>query len=192
MIFDQRVIRQVRPRQRNHDAQAIARLLIQIPHLSDRDLTEVSDSEVCAKVSQFLRARLPDNFFSSTDSSQLDAFHQALRVQFDSERLRDAMNLYESLIPNDRLTNTLDFAPLGITARAFCQRHGIRLPYRLTGPDLYSRVGLSQAVEQAIHMQPTSVLLVDHAQANHHDESWQKAKLMLERRGIDSRVYTVE
>ena len=84
------------------------------------------------------------------------------------------------------------FAPLGITARAFCQRHGIRLPYRLTGPDLYSRVGLSQAVEQAIHMQPTSVLLVDHAQANQRDESWRKAKVMLERRGIDSQVYTVE
>ena len=185
IMFDHRVVLALPAAAGRKHRCILLESLLNIAHLADRDLTEVSEAEVIAHVSGYLQERLAWVDAPLLYLDQRGDLATVLQSQLDEVSFRQALTQYEEIMNESGPENREAEVPITQLARAFCERERIELPYRLSGPDLMSRMGFSAAVERALLSQPAHIYCLDVKIACNETHHWTHAQRRTRRYGVE-------
>jgi hypothetical protein len=189
VIFDHRIISMIPAATGRKQKGILLESLLSIAHLCDRDLTEVSEAEVIAHVSGYLQERLAWADAPHLYLDQKGDLATILESQLDDFSFRKALEHYEHIMNEGQHLSRPDGTPIARLARDFCQRERIELPYRLSGPDLYSRRGFTAAFQRAILDRAEQIYCLDVDVAIRESDQWMRAEKNAQRRGIQLRKF---
>ncbi|MEE2755950.1 MAG: DUF58 domain-containing protein [Myxococcota bacterium] len=184
ITFDHRIVDHLSPSGGPVNVHRIENALLDLTHPVAADLTEVSNAEVLAVVGRFLRDRLPwDNAPNAYIDSGYD-LAAALNQETDVIALCDAMEIYREQQGMPRLDDLRKHTDMNHRARLFCRTERIKLPYRLSGPDLDSRQGFRDGMRHALKQAVDHVYVLDIHTSKDSSADFEKFKLAAASRGV--------